>query len=124
MTCYIVLFHGSVVGVMSSAVDAAQIAKQLSPSSVVSCRLNALTETGAVLLMKPAPQDSGWTAVPDIPPDVVRQEQVAGEVPEPGPYGRGQRGCIAPTVRTVAVRGHAEGADDESAITGTSETVD
>ena len=76
MSAYIILFHGSVVGVMTSAVDAAQIAKQLSPSSVVSCRLNALTDTGAVLLMKPAPapQDSGWTAVPDIPPDVVRQE--------------------------------------------------
>ena len=54
MICYCVLFHCSLVGVFSSAVDAAQCAKGLHGSTVVQCRLNDYTDTGKEIVRNPA----------------------------------------------------------------------
>ena len=54
MKTYIVLYLGSLVGVYSSPVDAATVAKALDKSVVVSCRLNSETDTGKALLRPPA----------------------------------------------------------------------
>ena len=54
MKVYIVLYLGSLVGVYSSPVDAATVAKALDKSVVVACRLNSETETGKQLLASPA----------------------------------------------------------------------
>ena len=50
MTVYIVLFHGSVVGLYSCVTDAACVAKALPQSSLVSCKLDQETDTGTMLL--------------------------------------------------------------------------
>ena len=50
MTTYAVLFCGSLVGLYSAATDAANVAKQLQGSTVVSCLVNSETDTGALLL--------------------------------------------------------------------------
>eukprot|EP01045_Picozoa_sp_COSAG04_P002746 COSAG04_NODE_104_length_26097_cov_12.466074_19_plen_55_part_00 len=54
MKTYVVLFLGSVVGVYTSPVDAATVAKTLDKAVVVSCVLNGETETGKQLLASPA----------------------------------------------------------------------
>jgi hypothetical protein len=49
-TAYVILFHGSAVGVMTSISDAANVAKSLGRgSSIVSCLLNDFTPTGKQL---------------------------------------------------------------------------
>eukprot|EP01046_Picozoa_sp_COSAG06_P045954 COSAG06_NODE_6435_length_2934_cov_25.637743_6_plen_56_part_00 len=50
MRAYVVLWHGSLIGVYSCAVDAAIMAKRLDRSTVVACQLNGETSTGAALL--------------------------------------------------------------------------
>ena len=50
MRTYAVLWHGSLVGIYSCAVDAAIAAKRLDRSTVVACQLNGETSTGAALL--------------------------------------------------------------------------
>ena len=52
MKVFIVLFHGSLVGAYSCAVDAAVAAKGLPPSTVVACQLNSETSSGALLLAR------------------------------------------------------------------------
>ena len=50
MTTYIVLYHGSVVGLYSCITDATIVAKALLHSTVVSCKLNSETDTGRQVL--------------------------------------------------------------------------
>ena len=58
MSAFVVCYHGSVVGVMTSAVDAAELGKLLTPSSVVKCRLNGLSDVGEALLQTQGPAGS------------------------------------------------------------------
>ena len=50
MTTYIVLYHGSVIGLYSCITDATIVAKALPHSIVVSCKLNSETDTGRQVL--------------------------------------------------------------------------
>ena len=50
MQVYVVIYYSTLVGLYTSAVDAAVASKRLSGSTVTTCRLNAGTETGQSLL--------------------------------------------------------------------------
>ena len=54
MKVYCCIYLGSLVGVYTSPVDAATVAKALDKSVVVPCRLNSETDTGKALLRPPA----------------------------------------------------------------------
>jgi len=50
MIVHVVLWHGALIGLYTSAPDAANASKALDRSIVVQCHLNAESESGAVLL--------------------------------------------------------------------------
>ena len=54
MRAYCVIYLGSLIGIYTSPVDAAAVARALEKSVVVSCVLNSETETGKSLLQPPA----------------------------------------------------------------------
>ena len=59
MSCYAVIYHGSLLAVLTSAVDAAQVAKNFPKGcSVQLCKLNALTPTGRALMKLAADSDA------------------------------------------------------------------
>ena len=50
MIVHVVLWHGALIGLYTSAPDAANVSKALDHSIVVQFHLNAESESGAVLL--------------------------------------------------------------------------
>ena len=50
MIVHVVLWHGALIGLYTSAPDTANVSKALDHSIVVQCHLNAESESGAVLL--------------------------------------------------------------------------
>ena len=58
MSCYAVIYHGSLLAVLTSAVDAAEVAKHFPGCSVQLCKLNALTPTGRALMKLAADSDA------------------------------------------------------------------
>ena len=61
MKCYIVLWKCSVIGVFSSPVYSAEVAKTLEESTVVAVQLNSYSDVGKQLVCDMNPSMEGFT---------------------------------------------------------------